>query len=73
MTQLEVYLNETADDDDEVEAETTQTIEEQYTSALGRAIAYWQRGSCIPLTLASTLMSEGYDVGSLEARHLMKY
>lgn len=55
---------------DEVEAEITQTVEEQYTSALGRAIAYWRSGSYIPLTLASELMAEGYDVGVLEARYL---
>lgn len=67
MTQLEVCLNETAA---EVEAETTQTIEEQYTSALGRAIAYWQAGRYIPLTLATELMADGYDVGVLEARYL---
>ena len=67
MAELELELNETAA---EVEAETTQTIEEQYASALGRAIAYWQNGSYIPLTLASELMAEGYDVGSLEARYL---
>ena len=67
MTQPELELNETTA---EVEDETTQTIEEQYASALGRAIAYWQNGSYIPLTLASELMAEGYDVGSLEARYL---
>ena len=67
MTELELELNETTA---EVEAETTQTIEEQYASALGRAIAYWQNGSYIPLTLASELMAEGYDVGALEARYL---
>lgn len=55
---------------DEVEAEITQTVEEQYTSTLGRAIAYWRSGSYIPLTLASELMAEGYDVGVLEARYL---
>lgn len=68
MTELEVELNEVAA---EVEDETPQTIEEQYTSALGRAIAYyWQSGSYIPLELATELMAEGYDVGSLEARYL---
>lgn len=66
MTQLEETLNEAAEE----EAETTHTIEEQYTSALGRAIAYWQRGRYIPMTLAYALMAEGYDVGSLEARYL---
>ena len=67
MTQLELELNVTTA---EVEDETTHTIEEQYASALGRALAYWQNGSYIPLTLASELMAEGYDVGSLEARYL---
>lgn len=62
MTQLEFELNE---------AEITQAIEEQYTSPLGRAIVYWQSGSNIPLTLASELMAEGYDVEALEA-HYMK-
>ena len=50
--------------------ETTQTIEDQYTSPLGRAIAYWQAGRYIPLTLATELMADGYDVGVLEARYL---
>lgn len=68
MTQLELELNETTAEVQE--AENTQTIEEQYASALGRAIAYWQNGSYIPLTLVSELMAEGYDVGSLEARYL---
>ena len=67
MTELELELHETAA---EVEATTTQSIEEQYTSALGRAIAYWQAGSYIPLTLATELMADGYDVGVLEARYL---
>lgn len=71
MPQLEVYLNATTAKVQE--AETTQPIEEQYTSALGRAIAYyWQSGSYIPWALASELMAAGYDVGSLEARYLMK-
>lgn len=67
MTQLELDLNESSTS---AEAKTTHTIEEQYASALGRAIAYWQSGSYIPLTLASELMAEGYDVGVLEARYL---
>ena len=49
----------------EVEATT-----DNYESALGKAIAYWQNGSYIPLTLATELMGEGYDVGALEAHHL---
>ena len=67
MTQLELELQDAAT---EVEYETTQTIEDQYTSALGRAIAYWQAGKYIPLTLATELMADGYDVGVLEARYL---
>ena len=67
MTKLELELQDTAT---EVEYETTQTIEDQYTSALGKAIAYWQAGSYIPLTLATELMADGYDVGVLEARYL---
>ena len=67
MTKLELELNETTA---EVEDETTQTIEEQYASALGRAIAYWRAGRYIPLTLATELMADGYDVGVLEARYL---
>ena len=58
MTQLEVELHE------------AETIEDQYASALGRAIAYWQAGRYIPLTLATELMADGYDVGALEARYL---
>lgn len=71
MTKLELELQDTtAAAAAEVEAETTNTIEEQYTSALGRAIAYWQSGSYIPRTLATELMADGYDVGVLEARYL---
>ena len=67
MTKLELELQDTAA---EVKDETTQTIEDQYISPLGRAIAYWQAGSYIPLTLATELMADGYDVGVLEARYL---
>ena len=70
MTQLELELQDAAAAAAEVEAETTQTLEDQYTSTLGRAIAYWQAGSYIPLTLATELMADGYDVGALEARYL---
>ena len=69
MTKLELELQDTAT---EVEYETTQTIEDQYISPLGRAIAYWQAGSYIPLTLATELMADGYDVGVLEDRYLME-
>ena len=67
MTQLELELQDAAT---EVKDEITQTIEDQYISPLGRAIAYWQAGSYIPLTLATELMADGYDVGVLEARYL---
>ena len=67
MTKLELELQDTAA---EVKDETTQTIEDQYISPLGRAIAYWQAGRYIPLTLATELMADGYDVGVLEARYL---
>lgn len=43
---------------------------EQYVSALGRAIAYWTNGSNIPLTVASELIEQGYDVGALERQYL---
>ena len=67
---LKEAAEETLKEAAEVKAETTHTIEEQHASALGRAIAYWQSGSYIPMTLAAELMAEGYDVTSLEARHL---
>lgn len=43
---------------------------ERYESALGRAIQQWQAGRPIPMTLAVELMAQGFDVPSLEARHL---
>lgn len=43
---------------------------DNYESALGKAVVYWQNGSYIPLTLATELMADGYDVGVLEARYL---
>ena len=67
MTKLELELQDTAAAATEVEATT-----DNYESALGKAIAYWQAGSYIPLTLATELMADGYDVGVLEARYLME-
>jgi len=64
MTKLELELQDTAAAT-EVEAHT-----DNYESALGKAIAYWQAGSYIPLTLATELMADGYDVGVLEDRYL---
>ncbi len=66
MTQLEVELQAAAAAT-EVEGEATP---DNYESALGKAIAYWQAGRFIPLTLATELMGDGYDVGVLEARYL---
>lgn len=65
MTKLELELQDTSAAAAEVEVTT-----DNYESALGKAIAYWQAGRYIPLTLATELMGEGYDVGALEARHL---
>lgn len=66
MTKLELELQDTA-------AAATTEVEvtpDNYESALGKAIAYWQAGRYIPLTLATELMADGYDVGVLEARYL---
>ena len=65
MTKLELELQDTAAAEVEVEANP-----DNYESALGKAIAYWQAGRYIPLTLATELMADGYDVGVLEARYL---
>ena len=62
MTQLELELQDAAAD----------ANQDNYESALGKAIAYWRSGKLIPLTLATELMAEGYDVGTLEAHHLLK-
>lgn len=75
MTQLELEFEpneaEITQPIEELDASTlARSIEEQYGSTLARAIAYWQRGVHIPLTLATELMEEGYDVGSLEAHHM---
>lgn len=71
MPQLEVALQDAAAAAAaaayEVEVEVNP---ENYESALGKAIAYWQAGRYIPLTLVTELMADGYDVGVLEARYL---
>lgn len=41
-----------------------------YDSALGRAIAQWRTGRPIPLTLATELINQGYDLPSLERHYL---
>lgn len=64
MTKLELELQDTAATT-EVEA-----TPDNYESALGKAIAYWQAGRYIPLTLATELMADGYDVGGLEDYYL---
>ena len=65
MTKLEMELQDTAAAATEVEA-----TPDNYESALGKAIAYWQAGRYIPLTLVTELMADGYDVGGLEAYYL---
>ena len=70
MTKLELELQDTA-----AAAATEvglQDSPDNYESALGKAIAYWKAGRYIPLTLATELMADGYDVGVLEARYLME-
>lgn len=67
MTKLELKLQDTVAAAAAAEVEATP---DNYESALGKAIAYWQAGSYIPLTLATELMADGYDVGVLEARYL---
>lgn len=39
-------------------------------SLLERAILIWEEGEPIPLDLAAELMAEGYDVETLEAKHM---
>ena len=65
ILQLEGELQDAAAAEVEVEA-----TPDNYESALGKAIAYWQAGRYIPLTLATELMADGYDVGVFEARYL---
>lgn len=64
MTQLEVELQ------DDAAAAAADAIPDNYESALGKAVAYWRSGRLIPMMLAGELMSEGYEVGALEAKHL---
>ena len=71
MTKLELELQDTAAASAATEVEL-QDSPDNYESALGKAIAYWKAGRYIPLTLATELMADGYDVGVLEARYLME-
>ena len=66
--QLELELQDTAAT--AAAATEVEATPDNYESALGKAIAYWRSGKFIPLTLATELMAEGYDVGSLEARYM---
>lgn len=45
------------------------TSPDDYKTALGKAIAYWRSGRDIPLTLATSLLADGYDISALEAYH----
>ena len=65
--QLELELQDAAAT---AAAATADANPDNYESALGKAIAYWRSGKLIPLTLATELMADGYDVGVLEARYL---
>ena len=64
MTQLELELQ------DDAAAAAADANPDNYESALGKAVAYWLRGRLLPRMLAEELMSKGYDVGALEAKHL---
>lgn len=66
MTKLELELQDTA----AAAATEVEDLPDNYESALGKAITYWQAGRYIPLTVATELMADGYDVGVLEARYL---
>lgn len=66
MPQLEEELQDAA----AAAAAEVESTPDNYESALGKAIAHWQNGIYIPLTLATELMADGYDVGVLEARYL---
>ena len=48
---------------------STETQSQTFQSPLGQAVAIWSTGKPIPLTLAATLIEEGYDVASLERHH----
>lgn len=43
-----------------------------FDSAIGKAIAYWQEGMPISMTLFAELAENGYDVPALENQY-MKY
>lgn len=45
------------------------TPDRREASALAVAITTWGMGRPISMTLAATLMAEGYDVKALEERH----
>lgn len=73
VTQLELELQDAAATATTTTTTTADATPDNYESALGKAIAYWRSGKLIPLTLATELLSEGYDVGTLEAQHLAKH
>ena len=49
--------------------ENYEMTQENFESALGQAIATWQDGQPIPMTLFAELAELGYDVPALEAKH----
>jgi hypothetical protein len=42
---------------------------ESLGSSLGKAVALWNRGRAVPMTIIADLMAQGYDVPSLERQH----
>lgn len=44
-------------------------MEDTFNSAIGKAIAHWQEGLPIPMTLFAELVEQGYDVPALESRY----
>jgi hypothetical protein len=51
---------------------TQQDSLDTFDSAIGKAIAHWQEGLPISMTLFAELLEQGYDVPTLENQY-MKY
>ena len=47
-------------------------LQDTFDSAIGKAIAHWQEGLPIPMTLFAELVEQGFDVPTLENQY-MKY
>jgi hypothetical protein len=55
-----------------IEDTEMKSADQEYQSAMGRAISYWHRGLGIPRSLHMQLVEEGYDPHQLAAFHLRK-